>query len=103
MSIRITKCSIDVTKIDKTALHDGKKGKYLDLRFIENRDGASQYGDTHFIVQGLPKERREAGEKGPIIGNATFEEVDSQPRQQSQPNRKPAPPVEDDDSSDIPF
>lgn len=60
---------IDVTKIVKGDLFEGTKGVYLDAVLIPNKDGQSKYGDDGFIVQGLPKERRDAGERGPIIGN----------------------------------
>jgi hypothetical protein len=60
---------IDVTKIDKSRLYEGKKGVYLDAILLFNKDGQSQYGDDGFIVQDLPKEARDAGEKGGIIGN----------------------------------
>jgi len=60
---------INVTRIDKTALFEGKNGKYLDLVFFENRDGPDQYGNDGFVTQDIGRERREAGERGPIIGN----------------------------------
>jgi len=60
---------IDVTKISKPDLYQGKKGLYLDAVLWENRDGQSQYGDDGFITQGISKEKRDAGERGPIIGN----------------------------------
>lgn len=60
---------IDVTKINKDLLFIGAKGKYMDLTLMDNRDGTDQYGNDGFIVQDVGKERREAGEKGPIIGN----------------------------------
>jgi len=59
--------SIDVSKIDKGALYEGKKGTYLDIVLIETPD--SQYGNDFMVVQGLSKERRDAGEKGAILGN----------------------------------
>lgn len=55
-------------KIDKTALFVGEKATYLDVVLIETPD--SQYGDDYMVVQDLPKDRRDAGEKGPILGNA---------------------------------
>lgn len=62
--------SIDVTKIQKHLLYPGKNGaKYLKIAIISNRDGVSQYGDTHFVVESLNKEQEQAGEKGSIIGN----------------------------------
>jgi hypothetical protein len=59
---------IDVTKIDKTRLYEGKKGVYLDALLMHNT-GESKYGDDGFIIQSIPKEARDAGERGPIIGN----------------------------------
>ena len=61
--------NVDVTKIDKTAIHVGAKGKYIDLIFFDNKDGKDQYGNDGYVVQGISKERRDAGERGPIIGN----------------------------------
>lgn len=62
------KISINVGKIDKTALYDGKKGKYLNLVLWETPD--DQYGNDYRVVQDLDKDRRDAGEKGAILGNA---------------------------------
>ena len=60
---------IDVKKISKDDLYAGKKGTYLDAILIPNKDGASDYGDDGFVVQGVTKEKREAGVRGPIVGN----------------------------------
>lgn len=60
---------INVTRIDKSAIFEGKSGKYVDMLLMENKDGTDQYGNEGFVTQGISKERREAGEKGPIIGN----------------------------------
>lgn len=59
---------IDVTKIDKTHLFKGEKGTYLDLTLMEN-DKVDDFGNVGFISQSVSKESREAGIKGPIIGN----------------------------------
>lgn len=61
--------NINVSKIDKSALFEGKQGSYLNLTLMDNRDGPDQYGNDGFIVQDVGKQRREAGERGPIIGN----------------------------------
>lgn len=63
---------IDVKKINKDDLYAGKKGTYLDAILIPNKDGQSDYGDDGFVVQGVTKEKRDAGERGPIIGNWRF-------------------------------
>jgi hypothetical protein len=60
---------MDVSKIDKQHLYEGKKGVYLDAILMFNRDGQSQYGDDGFIIQSISKELRDKGERGPIIGN----------------------------------
>jgi hypothetical protein len=60
--------SIDVSKIDKSKLVEGKNGaKYLNIALIDTPN--SEYGNSHMIVQSLPKEEREAGAKGEILGN----------------------------------
>jgi len=59
---------IDVTKIDKARLFQGKNGaRYLDFALIETPN--NQYGDSHMIVQSVSKDEREAGVKGNILGN----------------------------------
>ena len=60
--------SINVTKIDKSRLVSGKKGKYLNIAIFVN-DEADQYGNNGMIVQSVSKEDREAGERGEILGN----------------------------------
>lgn len=64
-----TAININVSKIDKSAIVPGKNGKYMDLILIENKDGKDQYGNDGFVTQGISKERRDAGERGPIVGN----------------------------------
>jgi hypothetical protein len=60
---------IDVTKIDKAKLFEGKNGaKYLDVCLIDTPN--DKYGNSHMIVQSVSKEEREAGVKGAILGNA---------------------------------
>ena len=63
------KIKIDLKKVNKDLLFEAKSGSvYFDGVLIETPN--SQYSDF-MLVQDLPKERREAGEKGPICGNAT--------------------------------
>jgi len=59
---------IDVSKIDKNHLFQGKKGTYLDVTLIPTP--GNKYGNSHLAVQDLGKEAREAGQKGEILGNA---------------------------------
>lgn len=90
---------INVSRILKQHLYQGKNGKYLDLVIWENRNGPDQYGNTHTVCQSVSKEARERGEKGPIIGNLKMETTASRPQQRSpQPN----PPKPRDEDS-VPF
>ncbi len=74
---------IDVTKITKSRLFKGAKGTYLDIVLIETPN--SQYGD-YMIVESVTKEEREAGKKGPILGNAKI--LGQKPAQQSSPPKQ---------------
>ena len=61
--------SINVSRVDKSALYEGKNGKYLSLTLHENKNGTDKFGNHGFVSQDLGKERRMKGEKGPILGN----------------------------------
>ena len=94
---------IDCVKIDKARLFAGKNGaKYLDVILVPTRDNA--YGNEYMIVQSVSKEEREAGVKGPILGNAKLSQ--RQPQQGGGSYRpasaaqKPAPKR---DESEEPF
>ena len=83
--------------LDANAVHVGEKGSYLDLTLIPNRDGPDKYGYTGFAAVNLPKDRREAGEKGPIVGNW-------KPIVRGNPATPPAQsPPEPDGQDDMPF
>lgn len=62
---------IDVTKIDKAKLFDGKKGRYLDAVTFIDIDVQGQYGDNGMITQAISKEEKDAGGRGAILGNST--------------------------------
>ena len=96
------KLKINVNLIDKTHLFRGAKGTYLDVTLMENKDGPDQYGNDGFIVQDIGKEAREAGGKGPIIGN--WRHLQKRTAEKPAPvAKKPAPKDEALDGSDIPF
>lgn len=86
--------NINVKKIEKAALIVGEKGTYMNLTLMENREGPDQYGNAGFIIQDIGKERRLAGEKGPIIGNWKYVQA-SKPKPAAAPQR--AQPEPDDD------
>jgi hypothetical protein len=109
------KLKIDVKKIDKSALYQGAKGTYLDITLIENKAGEDQYGNSGFIVQEISQARREAGEKGPILGNWKHSGQKAQGRDRTSADayktvtQPPAPPKGGyepdpaDTTDDIPF
>lgn len=65
---------INVTRILKEHLYQGKNGKYLDLVIWANKNGTDQYGNTHTVCQSVSKEARESGINGPIIGNLKLDQ-----------------------------
>jgi hypothetical protein len=65
---QIITLKIDVTKFDKSAFYKGDKGTYATISVFVN-DEKDQYGNFGMVKQDLGKERREAGERGPILGN----------------------------------
>ena len=95
--------SLDTTKIDKTALYESPKNgkKYLNISVLI-REEKDQYGYDGFVVQKISKERKLAGEKGPILGNCKIVDWEAQKssviKQTLQPDK-----WDDDDSSEIPF
>jgi hypothetical protein len=93
---------IDVTKIDKALLFKGAKGAYLDATVFIDMDTPDQYGNHGMVTQDIPKEARDAGEKGPILGNVKvfWKDGAQKPVQQGKPAGKPAG-ADFDDS--IPF
>jgi hypothetical protein len=90
--------NLNCSKIDKSALYEGKNGKYLSLVLFDNKDGLDQYGNSGFVTQDIGKERREAGERGPIIGN--WKETGQAKPQQTAPVSSP---THAEDHDDIPF
>ena len=65
----IINLKIDVTKLTKGKLFEGKKGTYANLTVAANRDGENEFGDTHHVFESQSKEEREAGTDRVYIGN----------------------------------
>lgn len=61
------KVSINVGKIDKSQLYEGKNGKYLNIVLWETED--DKYDNDYRCTQDISKEARNAGQKGAILGN----------------------------------
>jgi hypothetical protein len=72
---------LDVTKIDKTKLFQGKQGTYLDA-VIFLKDTPDQYGNNGMIVQSVSADERAQAIKGAILGNVKV--MQQQAQQQAQ-------------------
>ena len=92
---------IDATKIDKSRIHIGEKGKYIDLTTFIDTEKEGRYGDHGFISQSVDKEEREQGIQTPILGNCKVFYV-GEGQSQQKPQTQNTPPGYDDDGS-IPF
>jgi len=89
-------------------IYVGEKGTYMEVTLMDNRDGEDQYGNNGFVVMDIGKARREAGEKGTILGNWKHLVIPTQAHSQSTaPKRTAAGGVATTkdgwDDDDIPF
>lgn len=94
----MTVLEIDVTKINKSRLKEvtfknGHVAKFLKIALVPNKEGKDQYGNDGFVRIDLPREARDAGEKGEIVGN--YKEIGGG-KAHSPPRRQPQQPPEDD-------
>jgi hypothetical protein len=86
---------IDLNKLDKAKVFEGRNGaQYIDVALIETPH--SKYDQDYMIVQSVSKEERQAGKRGPILGNAKIMGDRGKPAHPTPATRK-----EDDDS--VPF
>lgn len=97
--------SIDVTKITKERLYEGKKGKYLTI-FLQRRD--DDYGNHYMAVEGLTRDETEANKsrdkadkvRGNILGNGKkLEAFDNKPKQETTTTTT----YTNDPDEDVPF
>jgi len=96
----IINLSIDVTKIDKSKLIQGKKGTYLNLTVSVNNE-LDNYGNNASCYISQSKEEREAKTNRQYLGNGvvawtdgTISKAEKDPLPQSQPQN---------DSDSLPF
>jgi len=95
----IIKTSIDLTKIPKDKIIDGKKGKYLPLTFTLN-DEVDNYGNQGPVVVEQSKEERDAKAPKVYLGNVKVvwtngDNVAAAPRE-GQPQQTAAQSADDD-------
>jgi hypothetical protein len=92
---------IDVTKIDKKRLYEGKKGKYLTMTVMLD-DTEDRFGNYGLVLEAVSKEEREQGTEATILGNVTGRWDRNSSQSQSAPAKSSkAEPADDDD--DLPF
>jgi len=111
--------SIDLNKITESRLYHGKNNsRYLSVVLME-LDEPDRFGNHFRVVEGVSKEERAAGTKGPIIGSAKHMGGQTAtrppankpastpaPRTATQPAVRPVPaetPVAREPDDDIPF
>ena len=95
--------SIDVTKIDKSLLIEGKNGaKYLNLRCQNTPD--SNYGDDYLVAQQGPTGDDGKKVDGPILGNARAWQINEGRSSRDHDFNPPEPQsVGASSSEDLPF
>lgn len=103
----IANISIDVTKIDKSKLIDGKDGrKYYNMTFSIN-DSTDQYGNNIQVWEGQSKEEREAKAQRNFLGNGrTVWSGENKPQQNTtvtQPIESNKNYTPENDQDDLPF
>ena len=94
--------SIDLTKIPKDKIYEGKKGKYLPITITIN-DEVDQFGNQGPVIDQQSKEEREAKSEKVYLGNAKVvwtngDNVDVVPRENAA-----APPAQAQPVDDLPF
>jgi hypothetical protein len=74
---------------------------------VSNRNGADDYGNTHFVVEPQTKDERESGaDKLPILGNGkewSNEGQQTQPVRTTRQIPRAQPQQESEDDTSIPF
>ena len=89
--------------VDPNNIFRGDKGLYCSLTLMDNKRGVDEWGWEGFAAVDLGKDRRMAGEKGPILGN--WKTIGQ--RSPNQNNAAPPPLAAMNDSldadDDIPF
>lgn len=64
----IVNASLDLTKVEKAKIIDGKKGKYINVTMFIN-DEVDQYGNNASVIMSQTKEEREAKTPRVYLGN----------------------------------
>ena len=79
---------IDVTKIEKHRIYEGKKGKYLTMTAFVDLDNKDQYDQNGMITH----KKEENEQQAPILGNSKVFWTDGQQSAPSQHQPNPSNP-----------
>tara|TARA_B100000214_G_scaffold291181_1_gene220872 strand:+ start:1060 stop:1374 length:315 start_codon:yes stop_codon:yes gene_type:complete len=69
--------NINLSKLDKSKIYEGKKGKYYPVTVVINNE-VGEYGDSGYIMTEQTKEQREAKEQKSYLGNVKVIWTDGQ-------------------------
>jgi len=99
-----------VIRLAKSRAKPHQNGKvYLNLEAVSHKNGADDYGNTHFVVEPQTKDERESvSMRMPILGNGKEWSNEGQQTQSASttrqiPRAQPQAQEPEDDTSDIPF
>jgi len=105
----IISANIDLTKIEKAKIYEGKKGKYYPITIVLN-DELGQYGDSGYIQTEQTKEERDAKMPKSYLGNVKVvwsngQNVEPAPREGGQAPQQNnfAAPQQSAPEPDLPF
>lgn len=100
---KIIGAKIDVNKIDKNKLFQGKNGRYLAIDIIVN-DELDEYGNDTTITVQQSKSEREAKEKKVYLGNGkTVWTGDSKRKGEPKAETQAPKPSSENVMDDLPF
>ena len=80
--------NINLSKIDKSKIYEGKKGKYYPVTVVINNE-VGEYGDSGYIMTEQTKEQREAKEAKSYLGNVKVVWTDGEPIPQKESQQMP--------------
>ena len=98
----ILKGNIDVTKIPKNKIYEGKKGKYIGVVISLNNE-ADQFGQHGSVTVDQTKEERDAKEPKIYLGNLQVVWTDGEPVSEKDSSTMPMQTATTETKDDLPF
>ena len=100
----LTSININVSKIPKEKLYDGKKGKYLQVTFVQNNE-PDQFGQNASVYVSQSQEENENKVPKIYLGNGKVVWTDGQVVDPvKKESSAPAPqPAQEEEDTDLPF